>query len=108
LRCEKAHYGPYAQNLRHVLSEIKGHYISRYGDDEDRPDRQIELNPEAAQHAEAFLDEHPETRRRFDRVARLIEGFETSFGMELLATVHWVATREGAATVEEATRKAYA
>jgi hypothetical protein len=28
------------------------------------------------------------------RVARLIEGCQSSYGMELLASVHWVATRE--------------
>jgi hypothetical protein len=28
-------------------------------------------------------------------VAELIEGFETPYGMELLATVHWVAHRGG-------------
>jgi hypothetical protein len=30
---------------------------------------------------------------RLQRVAKLIEGFETPFGMELLGTVHWVMTR---------------
>ena len=36
----------------------------------------------------------PETKQRFDKVARLIEGFESQNGMELLSTVHWVATNE--------------
>jgi len=31
-----------------------------------------------------------------------VDGFETPFGLELLSTVHWVATREGAATPEKA------
>jgi hypothetical protein len=36
-------------------------------------------------------------------VKAVITGFETPFGMELLATVHWVATREPrAATLEQA------
>ena len=35
-----------------------------------------------------------EVRERVDRVATLIEGFETPYGMELLATVHWVATHD--------------
>jgi len=46
--------------------------------------------------------------KRFDRVADLIEGFETPFGMELLATVHWVAAHEGARTPEEAMVKTHA
>ena len=45
---------------------------------------------------------------RFDRVAHLVEGFETPFGMELLATVHWVATREESGSVDEAIEKTYA
>jgi O-acetyl-ADP-ribose deacetylase (regulator of RNase III) len=108
LRYRKALYGPYAENLRHVLNDIEGHFISGYGDAGDQPDKQIELRPEASEQAEAFLNHHPETHRRFDRVVSLIEGFETAFGMELLATVHWVATREGAATSDEATAKTYA
>ena len=56
----------------------------------------------------AFLQHHADTRARFDRVAHLVEGFETPFGMELLATVHWVATREESVTVDEAIEKTYA
>jgi O-acetyl-ADP-ribose deacetylase (regulator of RNase III) len=108
LRYQKAIYGPYAENLRHVLTAIEGYFITGYGDAEDSPDKRIELNPEAAKRAETFLGNHPDTCERFDRVADLIEGFETPFGMELLSTVHWVATREGAATADRAVTKTYA
>jgi hypothetical protein len=101
LKYSKGIYGPYAENLRHVLRAIDGHFISGYGDAEDDPDKQIELKADAAERAEAFLKDHPETQARFDRVANLIDGFETSFGMELLATVHWVASREGAANLSD-------
>jgi hypothetical protein len=37
----------------------------------------------------------------------LISGFETPFGMELLSTVHWVATRENATTADLAVRNTY-
>lgn len=108
LRYRKAIYGPYAENLRRVLSHIEGHFISGYGNGEDTPDKQIELKAEAAERAEVFLQSHRDTRAQFDRVVGLIEGFETPFGMELLSTVHWVVTHEGAATVEEAIHKTYA
>ena len=42
--------------------------------------------------ADAFLAEDSESRARLQAVSELIEGFETPYGMELLATVHWVAT----------------
>ncbi len=105
LKYEKALYGPYAENLRHVLSHIEGHFISGYGDAEDRPDKPLELKPCASEQAETFLAEHEATQQRFARVADLIKGFETPFGMELLSTVHWVATREDATTPENAVTK---
>jgi len=108
LRYQKASYGPYAENLRHLLSLIEGHFISGYGDAQDRPDRQIELRPGIQDQADAFLKHHPDTRTRFDRVVDLIKGFETPFGMELLSTVHWVVTREGASNLEEVIEKTYA
>ena len=56
LRYDKGLYGPYADNLRHVLSHIEGHFIQGYGDAEDDPEKQIELIPDAVTKAEAFLD----------------------------------------------------
>ncbi|MEM7134405.1 MAG: macro domain-containing protein [Chloroflexota bacterium] len=103
----KAPYGPYAENLRHVLNHIEGHFISGFGDAEDRPDKPLELKPHASEQAEAFLTAYEATQQRFARVADLIKGFETSFGMELLATVHWVITREEAKTVEESITKVH-
>ena len=44
-----------------------------------------------------------------DRVTRLIEGFESPYGMELLASVHWVATHaeEQATDLESVVRAVY-
>jgi O-acetyl-ADP-ribose deacetylase (regulator of RNase III) len=108
LKYAKAPYGPYAENLRHVLHAVEGHLVSGYADGGDAPDKQIELVPGAVQDAEAFLNDKRETVSRFDRVGRLVEGFETPFGLELLATVHWVATRESATDAEGAAAKVYA
>lgn len=108
LQYKEAPYGPYAANLRHVLNRIEGHFISGYGDGKDDPDVQIALIPEAVENAESFLRKHPDTQARFQRVSQLINGFETPYGMELLATVYWVATRKNADTAERAIQKVYA
>jgi O-acetyl-ADP-ribose deacetylase (regulator of RNase III) len=96
LKYVKAPYGPYAENLRHVLAAIEGYMISGYGDGGDAPEKPLELVPGAPDEARTFLKDHPATLERFERVSKLVEGFETSFGMELLATVHWVMAHEGA------------
>ncbi|MDY6939423.1 MAG: macro domain-containing protein [Cyanobacteriota bacterium] len=107
LKYQKAPYGPYAENLRHVLSLIEGHFISGYGDAEDRPDKPLELKRHAAEKAESFLAKSQDTQEHFNRVAELIKGFETPFSLELLATVHWVAAYENAKTVDDAIQKIY-
>lgn len=98
LRYVKAPYGPYAENLRHVLQAIDGHLIAGYTGEGDAPTEQLTLVPGAIDKAEAFLDAHPTTGDRFDRVAALVDGFETPFGLELLASAHWVASHEHART----------
>ena len=96
LRFVKGPYGPYAENLRHVLRDVEGHLVAGYASGGDAPGKQLTIVPGAVEDAERFLAEHDTTRERFDRVSRLVEGFETPFGLELLATVHWVVAREGA------------
>lgn len=94
LKYVEAPYGPYAENLRHVLRAIEGHLVSGYADGGDAPDKPLSLVPGAIEEASTFLGTHDETRARFDRVGALVDGFETPFGLELLATVHWIATRD--------------
>lgn len=98
----KHHYGPYARNLSHVLNTIEGHFVAGYQDGGDQPDKELSIVPGAIAEAEAALAHEPHTHDQFNRVADLVDGFETPYGLELLATVHWVATREGAATPDAA------
>jgi O-acetyl-ADP-ribose deacetylase (regulator of RNase III) len=102
----KAPFGPYAQNLRHVLKAIDGHLIDGYVEG-DAPEKQLTLVPGATDDAESFLEANAVTQDRFSRVVELVEGFETAFGLELLATVHWVASQEGAIEQSEVERKTY-
>ena len=101
LRYKKAPYGPYAGNLRHVLNEVEGYFISGYAAGGDTPDKPLELVPGAIEDAETFLEDHDQTRARFERVTDLVAGFESAFGLELLATVHWVLDRESAGSIDE-------
>ena len=92
---EKGAYGPYADSLRHVLNRLEGHFLSGWGDGtQNKPETPIHLVPGASEEAEAALKDQPETLTRFDRVARLIEGFATPYGLELLSSVHWVVVHE--------------
>ena len=107
LRMEKGPHGPYAENLRHVLNDIEGYYLTGYGAGGDAPDKALELLPGAVEESRTALAEKLDTGQRLKRVAALVEGFESPFGLELLATVHWVATREGALSDAEATARTF-
>lgn len=108
LKYKKAPYGPYAENLRHVLNVIEGHLVSGYADGGDAPEKQLTLMPGAAEQASDFLQRSPETSARFDKVADLVEGFESPFGLELLSTVHWVMKHNTTSSVDDVVRQTYA
>jgi hypothetical protein len=95
LAYEKKHYGPYAENLHFVLQRLEGHYIRGYGD--RNVEAEITLQDGAVEAADQLIVEDPEALDRLDRVRKLIEGFETPYGMELLSTVHWVVVHDRAA-----------
>lgn len=103
LQFAKHHYGPYSDALRHALSNMEGHYIRGLGD--GVVEAEIEPTGDALAEAEAFIvqEQHGALADQVARVARLIDGYQSSYGMELLASVHWVATREpGVQSVDDA------
>lgn len=107
LKYEKAPYGPYAQNLRHVLNVIEGHLITGYADGGDDPNKPLQLIPGAIDDSKSYLQAQKETLGRFERVSNLVEGFESQFGLELLATVHWVINQENAESGSDVVHKVY-
>lgn len=105
---KKATFGPYAENLRHVLRRMEGHHIMGYRDGGDMPSKQLDLVPGAVEDAKAFLSDFPDTQQRLTRVFNLVDGFESSFGLELLSTVHWIADDNPALTDDEIITHTYA
>lgn len=97
LNYRKGIYGPYADNLRHVLNRVEGHFLTGFGDGSASvPEAEpISLLDGAAAEAEVVVAADDELRDRIGRVLALAEGFESSYGMELLATAHWAAASEG-------------
>ena len=100
-------YGPFANRLNHLLDNLDGSYLhceKRITDaspfdviwfDDDRKEMvQGYLKREAKDHAQVL-----------EATAALIDGFESPYGMELLATVDWLLCREGVAPTKDAVRE---
>ena len=107
LRFEPGPYGPFADNLSHVLHAVEGYMVTGYADGGDEPHKQLELVPGALEDAKAFLATEVATQVHLERVFDLVEGFESPFGLELLATVHWVAKEREAAAGKDIERLVY-
>lgn len=107
LRYKQRTYGPYAENLRHLLQKVEGYMVSGYRGD-DAPNIPLELVPGAVDDADAFLHDDVQTHERCERVAQLVDGFETPFGLELLSTVHWVVTQERVTVINDVIAHTYA
>lgn len=100
-------YGPYANRLDHLLNDLDGSYLhceKRISDaspldviwfhDERKAFLQSYLKSEAKPYAEAL-----------EYTTALIDGFESPYGMELLATVDWLLAKEGVAPNLSAVRE---
>jgi len=98
LNFEKNTYGPYADNLRHLLISFEGHYISGLAQGSTKPQTPITLKPNALPLAEKYIDtnktQFENNEKVISNVLELISGFESPYGLELLSTVHWTIKHE--------------
>jgi len=88
-----AQYGPYAENLRHTLDALDGSYLHAAKRLADAGALEpISLNIKKAGEIEHYVVEKLEQTylTALQSAEKLIDGFETPFLMELLATVDWV------------------
>lgn len=104
LRFDANRYGPYAHRLTHLLDGLDGSYLrceKRLPDAE--PLDLIEFDWDKRPHVAAYLasEEGKQYMPALEHTEAIIDGFQSPYGLELLATVDWLLRRENcAATVE--------
>jgi O-acetyl-ADP-ribose deacetylase (regulator of RNase III) len=92
LNFEAHHYGPYTVQLNHVLMHLNGVYLKGMEQNQAKPFEPLLLNYEKYAEIEAFVTANTssEQKQRLEDVIRLLRGFESTFALELLATVDYV------------------
>ena len=100
LQFVKNQYGPYADAVNHVLQAIDGYYIQGYGDRNGRSE--ISVLPGVVEEVNNLVESNEQAKMHLEQVKELIEGFETPYGMELLASLHWLIAHESVHTYDEA------
>lgn len=88
----KGTYGPYSGKVRHVLYAMNGFYLKGYEQKDAGPFEPLELVPTKKKSVADYLSANTSTseKERLKKVASLIEGFESVYGLELLATVDFL------------------
>ncbi|WP_374490133.1 macro domain-containing protein [Zoogloea sp.] len=90
-------YGPYANRLDHLLNNLDGSYLhseKRISDAD--PLDVIWFDDTRKDFVQTYLKSEAKTyTQALESTTALIDGFESPFGLELLATVDWLLVREG-------------
>jgi len=96
-------HGPSANNLRRVLTTVEGHFIRGYRDEvvSVRGVDALAVLPGAVGAAESFLVDQSATVERIERVLDLVDGYESAYGLDLLASLHWLSTHSPHPAVED-------
>jgi O-acetyl-ADP-ribose deacetylase (regulator of RNase III) len=100
LRFVPGKFGPYSEPLRHVLERLDGSFLhsEKRIADANRDDA-ITFEYERAKDLDNYFSQAQMSKYlgAIDWTQSMIEGFESPYGMELLATVDWLVEQAGVA-----------
>lgn len=93
LQYEKYVYGPFAHNLQHLLHHLEGSYL--IGDTrvmDSKPLDNLVLRKEKIPEVMDYIEKNcsQDEKDRLQKIYDIIDGFESPFGVELLASVDWI------------------
>jgi len=86
-------YGPYSPNLKHLLTSLDGSFLHcRKRLSDAKPSEPIMFDYARKDELEAYLQTKAfePYNEVLETTTKMIDGFESPFGMELLSTVYWL------------------
>lgn len=84
-------YGPYSGKVKHVLNYLNGSYIMGYAGKDKKPFEQLSLLIETEKRVDEYINSNNELREIVQETSSFLNGFYSSFGLELLSTVDYIA-----------------
>ena len=93
LQYEKGHYGPYSHRLLHLLKYLNGYYLD-FNHEDTKPSSMVIINHFEKVVSYAKNELNKAQLERLSMVKEFIEGFESPYGLELLATVDYISKSE--------------
>lgn len=97
------HYGPYSGKVRHVLYALNGTYLKGYEQKNSRPFDEFELMSSKMEEVNMWLSERLSAgeKTRMEQVLALIDGYQSPYALELLASVDFILKDSPNANLEE-------
>lgn len=108
LRFVSHFYGPYSPQIQHVLYYLNGFYLKGLEQHNAKPFEPLQLNYERREEVEQYIQKNlfAEQKARLEGLIRLIDGFQSTYALEILATVDFILKENPAASEEEVLAKA--
>ncbi|WP_020600326.1 type II toxin-antitoxin system antitoxin DNA ADP-ribosyl glycohydrolase DarG [Spirosoma panaciterrae] len=97
------HYGPYANEVGHVLYKLNGVYMMGMEQNEIKAFESLQLRYDKLDEVRDYVNNNlqPEQRQRLKNLLTLIAGFQSALSLEVLASVDFIQAQEGITSVEE-------
>lgn len=92
LKFDAHHYGPYTVQLNHVLLHLNGTFLRGMEQNVVKPFEPIQLDYKKFKEVEEYINNKldPSQRNRLEEVIRFLNRYESTFALELLATVDYL------------------
>ncbi len=83
-------YGPYSGKVKHILNYLNGSYITGYAGKDKKPFEELNLLVDSVEQVEEFIDNNPDPKKIVKLTSSFLNGFYSSFGLELMSTVDFI------------------
>lgn len=106
LKFEASHYGPYSVGVEHLLHHINGKYIKGLEQMSVKAFEPLELQYDKVQEVSEYIKKEltPEQKQRIRNLIKLLDGFQSAFSLEILATVDFVRKDNHALSQDDITK----
>lgn len=100
---KEGYYGPYSGKARFLLDAVNGYYIKGMEQMDAKPFEALELVPDKKPELDTYIDKKltKQQKNNLEKLLGLIDGFHTTYGLELLATVDFIRRKYNANTPEK-------
>lgn len=103
LKYQPNFYGPYSGKVKYVLHYLNGSYITGYSSMDKKPFEELGLTMDAEKDILEYLGRTEETKNNeiVSKTKEFLSGFYSSFGLELLSTIDYIANKDHTKDVKE-------